>query len=144
MPARYLAHALFRKAVREGLMSSNPCCLEKDEIPRKLDHDREWRQGAVFSHAEAVALISNERIPDDRRTFYGLLFMTGMRFGEVAALRWRYYDAALEPLGRLLTAHSYSTRAGIEKAVKTENPRQVPVHPVLARMLAEWKLGGSP
>jgi len=138
----YLSHGLFQKAIREGLMATNPCCLEKDEIPGKVDHNREWRQGAVFSHAEAVALICDERLPEDRRMFYGVLFLTGMRFGEGAALRWRHYDLAAARLGRLLTANSYSTRAGTEKSVKTENPRLVPVHPVLARMLAEWKLGG--
>ena len=29
-----------------------------------------------------------------------------------------------------------------EKATKTDNPREMPVHPTLAKVLAEWKLEG--
>jgi integrase len=68
--------------------------------------------------------------------------VAGLRFGEASGLRWRHYDAALEPLGRLLIAVSYNTRKRQEKAVKTEQPRQVPVHPVLKKILATWKLKG--
>ena len=45
------------------------------------------------------------------------------------------------PLGKLLVAKSYSTRVG-EKTTKTDAVKHVPVHPTLAAMLAEWKLGG--
>src|SRR5262245_31094884 len=30
----------------------------------------------------------------------------------------------------------------VEKAVKTKRPREVPVHPTLARVLGAWKVGG--
>jgi hypothetical protein len=36
---------------------------------------------------------------------------------------------------------SYSTRVG-EKTTKMDAVKHVPVHPTLAVMLAEWKLGG--
>src|SRR5216684_3940483 len=65
-----------------------------------------------------------------------------MRIGEAAALRWRAYDPSLNLLGRLLIASSYNRKRKLEKAVKTERPREVPVHPTLAKMLAPWKLGG--
>ena len=51
-----------------------------------------------------------------------MLFLTGMRTGEAAALRWRAYDAAVEPLGRLLVATSFNRKKRVEKAVKTESP----------------------
>jgi hypothetical protein len=35
---------------------------------------------------------------------------------------------------------SYSTKKRKVKGTKTENPREMPVHPTLARILAEWKL----
>jgi len=47
----------------------------------------------------------------------------------------------VRPLGKLLVAKSYSTRVG-EKTTKTDAVKHVPVHPTLAAMLAEWKLGG--
>jgi hypothetical protein len=43
-----------------------------------------------------------------------------------------------------LVARSYNSKAGREKNTKTEAVKQVPVHPTLAAMLAEWKLGGWP
>jgi hypothetical protein len=51
------------------------------------------------------------------------------------------YDPTVRPLGKLLVAKSYSTRVG-EKTTKTDAVKHVPVHPTLAAMLAEWKLGG--
>src|SRR5712664_4466723 len=65
-----------------------------------------------------------------------------MRIGEAAALRWRAYDPSLNPLGRLLIASSYNRKKKLETAVKTERPREVPVHPTLAKAIAAWKLGG--
>jgi hypothetical protein len=46
------------------------------------------------------------------------------------------------PLGKLFVAKSYNTRRNVEKTTKTDAVKHVPVHPVLAAMLAEWKLGG--
>jgi hypothetical protein len=39
-------------------------------------------------------------------------------------------------------ARSFEHRKRRIKAVKTEVPRWVPAHPTLAKMLAEWKVGG--
>jgi integrase len=73
---------------------------------------------------------------------YSLLALTGMRFGEVAALRWKRYESDLKPLGKLLVITSYSTRLKTEKKVKTEVSRHVPVHQVLASILDEWYANG--
>lgn len=67
-----------------------------------------------------------------------------MRTGEAAALRWRHYSPEVRPLGKLLVARSYNTKRNREKNTKTEAVKHVPVHPTLAAMLAEWKLGGWP
>ena len=56
-------------------------------------------------------------------------------------MRWRVLEHAT-PLDRLTRAVSYSANLKREKGTKTETPRLVPVHPVLAKMLAEWKLTG--
>ena len=48
----------------------------------------------------------------------------------------------VKPLGKLTVALSYNTRKNRAKSTKTEAVRHVPVHPTLAAMLAEWKLGG--
>src|SRR5581483_8893881 len=98
---------------------------------------------AHFSREEVEQLISDERIPWDRRIINGLLFLAGVRWGEMAALRWREYETQFRGhLGRFVVARSFDHRNRRIKPVKTEVPRWVPVHPTLAKMLAEWKLGG--
>lgn len=70
------------------------------------------------------------------------MLLGGLRPGEVSAVRWRHYDANVEPLGKLTVAKAYNTRKHNEKGTKTNAVRHVPVHPTLAAMLAEWKLSG--
>jgi integrase len=135
-------HSMFEDAVAEELIDSNPCVLKRGELPSKIDKDPLWRAGAVFTRGEVEQLISDERIPEDRRVFYAIAFLAGMRTGEVSALRWSSYDVEIEPLGKLMVARSYSTKRRLEKAVKTQRPREVPVHPTLAKVLAAWKLAG--
>lgn len=62
---------------------------------------------------------------------YALKGLAGIRHGEAAGLRWNGYDQQAEPLGALNLGKT-----------KTKVPRRVPVHPTLARILAEWKLAG--
>ena len=69
---------------------------------------------------------------------YALELLAGVRPGEAAALRWRHYDPAIKPLGKLLVAKSCNTRRNAEKSTKTDAAKHVPVHPMLAAMLAEW------
>lgn len=87
-------------------------------------------------------MISSPKIAPDRRVAYAIELLAGMRPGEAAALRWRHYDAAREPLGALRVAKAYSRRIDDEKCTKTGAVRVVPVHPTLAAILAEWRLSG--
>ena len=64
------------------------------------------------------------------------------RFGEVSALLWRDYDPTMKPLGRLQATASFDSKRKRLKSTKTGVSRQIPVHPLLAKLLAEWKLGG--
>lgn len=127
-------------AAREGLIDATPCTLEGDELPRLEDRDPEWRQEAVFTREELERLISDPDIPEDRRVAYALMGLAGLRWGEVAALRWRAYDRTLEPLGQLVISVALSERHGGISRTKTGAVRRVPVHPTLATLLARWKL----
>ena len=130
-----------RGAMRDAQIAehiiASPCVLPPGTLPKKRDKVPTWRAGALFTRGEVEQLISDERVPTDRRTLYALLFLGGLRHGEGSGRRWRDYDDRAEPLGRLVVATQYD---GDE--LKTENPRVVPVHPLLAAMLAEWKLSG--
>jgi integrase len=122
---------MFRSAFIEELVATSPVLVDKGVLPPNVDRDPGWRPGAVFARAELVQLISAAAVPADRQVFYGLQGLGGLRSGEAARLRWRDYEPDLEPLGRLSVL---KTKTGV--------PRQVPAHPTLASMLAEWKLGG--
>jgi len=139
----FQTHAMFEKAVRKGHLVVNPCNLDEDDLPEKMDRDPEWRATAIYSRAEVEQIISDTHVPDDRRMLDALLFLAGIRFGEAAALRWHHYDDKAQPLGRLVIAKSYNTKLKVEKSVKTKVPRAVPVHPVLATLLAAWKKEGG-
>ncbi|HEX3475309.1 MAG TPA: tyrosine-type recombinase/integrase [Kofleriaceae bacterium] len=135
--------AMLNDALADELITTNPCVL-KDELPAKVDKDRSWRRTAVFTRDEVQAIISApaDAIPEDRLMLYALEFLGAMRFGEAAALTWRDYDPASSPLGKLVIERSYSSKARRVKETKTDNPREMPVHATLARILAAWKLGG--
>jgi hypothetical protein len=62
-----ILRTLFAAAKREELIESNPCALEKGELPAKVDKDPEWRAGAVFARAELELLIASPQIPEERR-----------------------------------------------------------------------------
>lgn len=130
--------ALFRDAQIEGLRRRDtPCILTERQLGKKRDAKKEWRSGAIFTREELASLISDSRIPDDRRVMYALQGLGMLRHGEAAGLRWRHYLRGLEPLGRLVIATSYDTGD-----TKTSIERWMPVHPALARVLAEWRLTG--
>jgi integrase len=132
---------LFQQAVIDEVVTRSPCNLtvRREELPEKDDADPEWRQGAVFTRDEVETLISDKRVPPARRAFYAVMFFTGMRIGEVIGRRWRDYDPVATPLGRLVIATQYSG-----KRTKKRKVRECPVHPVLASVLARWRLQSWP
>lgn len=139
-------HAMFAAALRAELVFTNPCTLLADgvELPKNLDVDPRWRKSAIYTRAELEQLISDERIPMVRRMRYALLLLTGMRAGEMVARRVGDYDQEARPLGRLMveTQLGDDPDEDEERELKTGVQREAPVHPVLAKMLAEWLLNG--
>ena len=93
---------------------------------------------AVFTEAEVEQLISTPVIAVHRRVAYALEFLTGLRTGQVSALRWGDYEPDMKPLGRLVSALSYDSKRKLVKATKTGVTHEVPVHPTLARY---WPTG---
>jgi len=128
-----------KDAVADGVIRVNPCVLKKGDLPKKQDKDPQWRKTAIFSREEISKVLVATEIPEDRRMFWFIAFFAGQRFGEVSALRWKDYDPNRRPLGHLSVAFSYSTKKKSVKSTKTEVVRDVPVHPTLARALAEWR-----
>ncbi|MBS2031608.1 MAG: hypothetical protein JST54_27165 [Deltaproteobacteria bacterium] len=133
---------MVRYAVRIEILNGNPIELERGEVPKIVDKDLLWRQSAVFSAGEVEQLISDTRISAHRRVAYALEFLTGLRTGETSALRWGDYDPDKQPLGRIVAARSWDSKRKLFKPTKTEVAHEVPVHPVLAAVLARWRMGG--
>jgi integrase len=129
-----------RDAAKRGLIPSSPCVWDASDLPERGAP----AVGEGFSEAEVERLISDTRIPEDRRVLYALEFLTGMRTGEAAARRWRDWDPSRAPLGALKVDTSWSTKRQLEKATKTRVTRTIPVHPVLAELLERWRAEGWP
>lgn len=131
--------AFFRDAAIDGLVATTPCMLTKRQLGAKVDAKPEWRQTAQFTKVELEALISDERIPFDRRVVYALEGIAALRHGEMAGLLWRNCGAQedLEPLQMMFVAFCYG-----RALPKGDVCRPVPIHPALAAILAEWKLFG--
>ena len=129
-------------AAREDLIDRNPCDLGRGDLPSLTDKVPGWRAGAVFTRAELELLISSPEVAEDRRVVYALGGLAGLRWGEIAALKWSAWDPSTEPLGRLTIATAHSRHRGTVGATKTGAVRLVPVHPALAAVLAAWKLAG--
>lgn len=134
-----VVRSLCREAVIEEVIIASPCVLSPRTLPEKHDADPTWRALALFTRAEVEQLISDERIPEDRRTLYALLFLAALRKGEALGRRWRDLDLDAQPLGRLTVATQYENAP-----LKTERPREMPVHPLLAELLTAWRTRGWP
>lgn len=123
-------HTMFKSAVIEELIPTNPVVFERGVLPKLVDKDPTWRAQAIFTRAEVEQILSDARLPFDRRVLYALKFFTG-RHSEVADLTWSQYDDRTKPLGSLHLAY---TKQGV--------PRSVPVHPTLAKILKAWREHG--
>ncbi len=129
--------SLFRDAKVDDLVADTPCVLPPQDLGPMHDKDPAWRPTAIMSRDELEQLISDERIPVDRRVIYALCGVGGLRTGEACGLLWSRWSPELRPLGRLDIVTSY-TKGG----TKTLRSRLLPVHPVLGAVLSEWRLSG--
>jgi integrase len=131
--------ALFARALEDGLIIATPCTLKtkKGELPPKKDKNPRWRHTAIYSPNEAERLMFDERIPWNRRVFYGLMFMLGARFGEAAGRKWLDWDRGARPLSRMVVATQYDDEP-LKSPTGDAPTRHVPVHPTLEAVLVDW------
>jgi integrase len=132
----------FQDAVLEEIIPGNPMILRRGTLPRVADKDPTWRPLAVFTAAEVEQLISDPKVSLHRRVAYAIEFLTGLRTGQVSALKWGDYEPEMQPLGRIVSSLAWDSYGKKLKGTKTQVTHEVPVHPTLAKVLAEWKLSG--
>jgi integrase len=116
-----VAHGVFKYAVREydEQLARNPASAELVDRPTV-------RYSGDFVALDAEELAALVRAADDEQTgaLYATAAKTGLRLGELCALRWRDLDFARE---RVHVRRSWSPVAGQEKVPKSGNVRSVPL-----------------
>ena len=130
--------SVFELAILEGAIEHNPV----KHIPSRKRPKKRGKGGVPYRLHEAVALMTDPRIPADRRTLHTLQALTGMRIGEACGRRWRDYDRETPRLGAMHVWSQYDDQPLKTGRAVHEKERFVPVHPALAKALAEWRLGG--
>ncbi len=129
-------------AVIDELLTANPCAPIRGKLPSIEDKDPTARETWLYTREEIVRLLTDPRILPVRRVCYALQFLTGMRVGELAVLRWKDYDPAMKPLPRLTIRRAVKSVSMREAQTKTAAVKLVPVHPALAAVLDAWKAAG--
>jgi integrase len=131
--------AVFTDAFEEGLLPSNPCVWNaRKHLPAITDADPVRRVSGFLGEDEVEALLTSERVPRLRRMGYALEFLTGLRPGEVAALRVGDIDLHFPPGGRIVAARAWSSDSRIEGPTKTKVAKVIPIHPALRSLLEGW------
>ncbi|HME03343.1 MAG TPA: site-specific integrase [Solirubrobacteraceae bacterium] len=114
-----VAHGVFRYAMREHGLTRNPASAELVDRPTV-------RYSGEFETFDAEELAALVRAAEDPATgtLYLTAAMTGLRQGELLALRWRDVDFAGQ---RLHVRRAWSQAARAEKAPKSGKVRSVPL-----------------
>lgn len=79
-----LVRRLFKSAVIDEHIATNPVMVEKGTLPKNVDKDPAWRATAIFTRDELVALISDGRVAQHRRCS-----MRSRGWPGCATARWR-------------------------------------------------------
>lgn len=127
-----LRKALFDAVIAGHIPHVPP--LPPGSLPERVDADPEWRDGARYTLAEVEALITDERIPLNRRVLYALKALTGGRHGEAVGLRWDRIDWTATPRPKIILSRQYD-----ERRTKTKATKIVPMHPALEAVLTAWR-----
>lgn len=116
---------LYAHAERGERVTRTPCRLLRNELPKIADKNPRARREWVRTPDEVRALVCDPRVPPDRRTFYAVLFLSGLRYSEAAALRWSDWLRDRAPLGAFIVERSRDAETGRDKPTKTDMPREV-------------------
>jgi integrase len=123
---RNVMSALYTHAIRYGFAINNPITAVRTSAKRLRDPD-------ILGPAEFQALI--EKLPIRERVMVLLDASTGLRRGELMALRWQ--DVDFEGLAINVTRSIWHNVVGPTKTEASRKP--VPLHPIVAEELKRWK-----
>lgn len=120
---------IFEMAVEDGALDRNPCSGIQVKVPEI--------EQKVLTTAEVDIFLKEARLANHRfYPMWAMALMTGMRSGELFALKW--IDIDLD--GRIISvSRQWTNRCGFGPT-KTQKSRVVPVSDDLAKFLKELKL----
>ena len=89
-----LLHNIFARAVEWGYLPKNPCAeLGKDERPRPDYHPAPiWQEKELRLFLRVLDDMDDTSVAAKQKALFYLIFMTGMRKGELSALTWKDID----------------------------------------------------
>jgi integrase len=130
-----LSAALTTAAI-DGLIPSNPCLLLGRTL-RKADEHGQDPEPNPFTREEAAAFLTWIGTHAPRwLAFFTFLQDTGIRIGELAALKWACVDLVA---GTALIEASFSPSAGKDKDPKTHQRRTIDLSKPLIALLITWR-----
>jgi len=124
-----LAHGLFSFAIKRGWAIENPVAAV--EKPRALENDAEIRYLRPEEIARLVCAVESDTLGPTDRLLYELAAGTGLRQGELLALRWRDVDMS----AGLIRVRRSITRGVLGPPKSRRSSRAVPLAERLATVL---------
>lgn len=123
---------IFEMAVEEGILDRNPCAGVQVKVPEI--------EQKVLTTAEVEIFLREAKLTNHRfYPMWAMALMTGMRSGELFALKW--VDVDLE--GRIISVSRQWTNKCGYGPTKTQKSRVVPISEDLTKFLKELKLRRS-
>lgn len=131
-------HTVLRKALhdahRKGLISQNPA----DRADPPSSSAAKAAEPELWSTSEVQAFLAAEWLPTYRRVAWETAFLTGLRRGELCALRWERVDAGVIDVKSSRTTVGHEV---VETAPKSQKSiRRVHIDPRLEESLRAWKV----
>lgn len=124
-----MVRRIFQMAVEEGIIDRNPCTGVSIQVPEV--------EQKVLTSSEVGVFLREASITQHR--FYPvwvIALMTGMRSGELFALRWTDIDFEAKTIS---VSKQWTSKNGFS-STKTRRSRVVPISEDLLKFLKEWKL----
>jgi integrase len=127
-----LLHSIFAFAMRKGWCPANPVALA--ERPRAAERDADIRFLEIEELEALIRAVPNDELGPLEGVLYRAAAMTGMRRGELLALRWRDVDWA----AALVRVRRNYTRGEFGTPKSRRSSRAVPLPDMLAVELERY------
>jgi len=122
MTLRTVAERWFEAQRADGVRD-----VDRDFGSSRRRPKKRGKGGVPYRRHEAIALMTDARIPADRKMLNTLQALTGMRIGEACGRRWRDYDRETPGLGAIHVWSQYEDRPLKTGRAAHEKERFVPV-----------------